>query len=125
MSGGGSRRTSVRVAAALLAGLMVGSAVLTYLSYTAAFTSTDTVTVSSPRAGLVMEKGAKVKYRGIQVGKVTDISYSGNQARLKLAIDSGEMGFIPPTRRCASPETPSSAPNRWNSFRQRRRRPSR
>lgn len=94
MSGGGSRRTSVRVAAALLAGLMVGSAVLTYLSYTAAFTSTDTVTVSSPRAGLVMEKGAKVKYRGIQVGKVTDISYSGNQARLKLAIDSGEMGFI-------------------------------
>lgn len=95
MSGGGSRRTSVRVAAALLAGLMVGSAVLTYLSYTAAFTSTDTVTVSSPRAGLVMEKGAKVKYRGIQVGKVTDISYSGNQARLKLAIDSGEMGFIP------------------------------
>ncbi|MBS2075195.1 hypothetical protein KCQ61_26355, partial [Klebsiella pneumoniae] len=26
---------------------------------------------------------------------VTDISYSGNQARLKLAIDSGEMGFIP------------------------------
>lgn len=94
MSGGGSRRTSVRAAAALLAGLMVGSAVLTYLSYTAAFTSTDTVTVSSPRAGLVMEKGAKVKYRGIQVGKVTDISYSGNQARLKLAIDSGEMGFI-------------------------------
>ncbi len=95
MSDGGSRRSAVRLAAALLAGLMVAFAVLTYLSYTAAFTSTDTVTVASPRAGLVMEKGAKVKYRGIQVGTVEDISYSGNKARLKLAIDSGQMHFIP------------------------------
>ncbi|KZS63290.1 virulence factor Mce family protein [Mycobacterium ostraviense] len=92
---GGSRRTSVRVAAALLAGLLVGSAVLTYLSYTAAFTSTDTVIVSAPRAGLVMEEGAKVKFRGVQVGTVEDITYSGDQARLRLAIRSGEMHFIP------------------------------
>ncbi|BBX94744.1 virulence factor Mce family protein [Mycobacterium lacus] len=91
----GSRRTSVRLAAAVLAGLLVAFAVLTYLSYTAAFTSTDTVTVSAPRAGLVMEQGAKVKYRGIQVGKVTDIRYSGDQARLTLAINSAELGFIP------------------------------
>ncbi|OSC42100.1 virulence factor Mce family protein [Mycobacterium decipiens] len=91
----GSRRTSVRLAAAVLAGLIVGFAVLTYLSYTAAFTSTDTVTLGAPRAGLVMERGAKVKYRGIQVGKVEDISYSGDQARLKLAIYSGDMRFIP------------------------------
>lgn len=115
MSGGGSRRTSVRVAAALLAGLMVGSAVLTYLSYTAAFTSTDTVTVSSPRAGLVMEKGAKVKYRGIQVGKVTDISYSGNQARLKLAIDTpapppNDNGPPPPFTSWMPPGYPPEPP---------------
>jgi phospholipid/cholesterol/gamma-HCH transport system substrate-binding protein len=90
-----SRRTAVRLAAAVLAGLIVAFAVLTYLSYTAAFTSTDTVTVAAPRAGLVMEKGAKVKFRGIQVGKVDNISYAGDQARLTLAIDSGEMHFIP------------------------------
>ena len=95
MASTGSRRTAVRLAAAVLAGLIVAFAVLTYLSYTAAFTSTDTVTVAAPRAGLVMEKGAKVKYRGIQVGKVEDISYAGDQARLTLAIDSGEMHFIP------------------------------
>ncbi|MGO9154098.1 virulence factor Mce family protein [Mycobacterium sp.] len=95
MASTGSRRTAVRLAAAVLAGLIVAFAVLTYLSYTAAFTSTDTVTVAAPRAGLVMEKGAKVKYRGIQVGKVEDISYAGDQARLTLAINSGEMGFIP------------------------------
>jgi phospholipid/cholesterol/gamma-HCH transport system substrate-binding protein len=95
MADTGYRRTSVRLAAALLAGLLVAFAVLTYLSYTAAFTSVDTVTVTSARAGLVMEKGAKVKYRGIQVGQVDDISYSGDQARLKLAIYSNNMHYIP------------------------------
>src|ERR1700758_5498809 len=95
MADGGSRRTHVRLAAALVAGLIVAFAVLTYLSYTAAFSSTDTVTVSAPRAGLVMDKGAKVKYRGIQIGKVTDISYGADQARLTLAVNSDEMRFIP------------------------------
>jgi phospholipid/cholesterol/gamma-HCH transport system substrate-binding protein len=95
MASTGSRRTTVRLAATLLVGLVVAFAVLTYLSYTAAFTSTETVTVEAPRAGLVMENGAKVKYRGIQVGKVDDISYAGDQARLTLAINSGQMHFIP------------------------------
>jgi phospholipid/cholesterol/gamma-HCH transport system substrate-binding protein len=95
MTEGEARRSTVRLAAALLAGLIVAFAALTYFSYTAAFASTDTVTVSAPRAGLVMEKGAKVKYRGIQIGTVEDISYGNDQARLTLAISSDEMGFIP------------------------------
>ena len=95
MSEGDSRRFTVRLAAALLAGLIVAFSVATYLSYTAAFASTDTVVVSAPRAGLVMDKGAKVKFRGIQIGKVTDIDYSGDQARLTLAVNSDDMHFIP------------------------------
>jgi phospholipid/cholesterol/gamma-HCH transport system substrate-binding protein len=95
MAEGGARRSTVRLAAALLASLLVAFAVLTYLSYTAAFASVDTVTVSSPRAGLVMDNGAKVKFRGIQIGKVTDINYAGDQARLTLAINSDDMHFIP------------------------------
>ncbi|MDM4140078.1 MULTISPECIES: MCE family protein [Mycobacterium] len=90
-----TRRTTVRLAAAVLASLMVAFAVLTYLSYTAAFASIDTITVSAPRAGLVMEKGAKVKYRGIQIGKVETIDYSGDQARLTLGINSDDLHFIP------------------------------
>jgi phospholipid/cholesterol/gamma-HCH transport system substrate-binding protein len=95
MAEGGARRSTVRLAAALLASLLVAFAVLTYLSYTAAFASVDTVTVSSPRAGLVMDNGAKVKFRGIQIGKVTDIDYAGDQARLTLAINSDDMRYIP------------------------------
>jgi phospholipid/cholesterol/gamma-HCH transport system substrate-binding protein len=91
----GSTTRNVRIAAAVLAALIAAFAALTYLSYSAAFTATDSVTVTSPRAGLVMEKDAKVKYRGIQIGKVKDIEYVGDQAQLTLAIDSGNMRYIP------------------------------
>ena len=90
-----AKRSHVRIAAAILAAILLAATVFTYLSYTAAFTSTDTVTVTSPRAGLVMESDAKVKYRGIQVGEVKSIEYAGNQAKLTLAINSDEMRYIP------------------------------
>lgn len=78
-----------------MAAIVAAAAVFTYLSYTAAFTSTDTVTVVSPRAGLVMETEAKVKYRGIQIGEVKEIEYAGDRAKLTLAIRSDEMKYIP------------------------------
>lgn len=90
-----SKRSHVRIAAAILAALILVSAILIYLLYTAAFTSTDTVTVTSPRAGLGMAEENKVKYRGIQIGKVKDIEYAGDQAKLTLAIDSSQMRHIP------------------------------
>ncbi len=77
MADGDAKRSHVRIAAAILAALVVAAAVFTYLSYTAAFTPTDKVTIFSPRAGLVMESKAKVKYRGIQVGEVEYIEYTG------------------------------------------------
>ena len=90
-----SRTTYVRIAAAVLAVLLLVFVIFTYLAYTAAFTSTDKVTVTSPRAGLVMESDAKVKYRGIQIGKVKDIAYVGDQAQLTLAIDSNQLRYVP------------------------------
>ncbi|MBB3601702.1 phospholipid/cholesterol/gamma-HCH transport system substrate-binding protein [Mycolicibacterium sp. BK556] len=90
-----SRTAYVRIAAAILATVLVVFVVFTYLAYTAAFTSTDKVIVFSPRAGLVMESDAKVKYRGIQIGKVKDIAYVGDQAKLTLAIDSNQLRYVP------------------------------
>ncbi|MCK0176762.1 MCE family protein [Mycolicibacterium sp. F2034L] len=90
-----SKRSHVRIAAAVLAAILAAATVFTYLSYTAAFTSTDTVTVLSPRAGLVLDTDAKVKYRGIQIGEVKEIEYAGDQAKLTLAIRSDQMGYIP------------------------------
>lgn len=90
-----SRTTAIRIAAAVLAAILVAFSIFTYLAYTAAFTRTDTVTVTSPRAGLVMDKEAKVKYRGIQIGKVEDIAYSGDQAKLTLAINRDQLRYVP------------------------------
>ena len=95
MAGGDAKRSHVRIAAAILAAVVLAATIFTYLSYTAFFTSVDTVTVLSPRAGLVMEQDAKVKYRGVQIGKVKDISYTGDQAKLTLAIDSSQLPYIP------------------------------
>jgi phospholipid/cholesterol/gamma-HCH transport system substrate-binding protein len=95
MANGDAKRSHVRIAASILAAAVVAAVVFTYLSYTAVFTSVDTVTVLSPRAGLVMERDAKVKYRGIQIGKVKDIEYAGDQAKLTLAIDSTQLPYIP------------------------------
>ena len=95
MANSGSQTLHVRIAAAVLATLIVAFVALTYLAYTAAFTSVDKVTVTSPRAGLVMDLDAKVKYRGVQIGKVKNIEYTGDQAKLTLAIDSGQMRYIP------------------------------
>ena len=91
----GAQRTHIRLAEALLASLLAACVVLTYLSYTAAFSSFDTITVTAPRAGLVMDRGGKVKYRGIQIGTVNDISYVDDQAQLTLAVDDGQLKYIP------------------------------
>ena len=95
MADGDAKRSHVRIAAAILAAVVLAAVVFTYLSYTAAFTPTDKVTVLSPRAGLVMETKAKVKYRGVQIGEVESIDYAGDMAKLTLAIRSGEMQYVP------------------------------
>ncbi|HEX2212838.1 MAG TPA: MlaD family protein, partial [Mycobacterium sp.] len=95
MTDGDAKRSHVRIAAAILAVVVLAAVAFTYLSYTAAFTATDKVTVLSPRAGLVMERDAKVKYRGIQVGKVESIEYAGRDAKLTLAINRSDMRYIP------------------------------
>lgn len=60
------------------------------------FTETVPVTVISQRAGLVMNKEAKVKMRGVQVGKVASIqSLPNGQAAIHLAMDPPQLQFIP------------------------------
>lgn len=95
MARAGNERTQRRIAAAVLATLILAAVVFTVLAYSSAFTATDRVVVMAPRAGLVTELDAKVKYRGIQVGKVTDIQYAGDQAKLTLSVDRAQMPYIP------------------------------
>lgn len=60
------------------------------------FTPTVPVTVVSDRAGLVMDPDAKVKMRGVQVGKVASIEdRADGTAVLHLAMDPKQMHLIP------------------------------
>lgn len=91
----GANHLQVRIAAAILAAVLLAAVVFTYLAYNQAFSPTGTVTVTSPRAGLVLDRDAKVKYRGIQIGKVETIDYQGGQAKLTLSIDSNALPYVP------------------------------
>ncbi|OBK47568.1 MCE family protein [Mycobacterium sp. 1081908.1] len=60
------------------------------------FTTSVPVTVVSPRAGLVMNPEAKVKMRGVEVGKVASIDVRPNgEAVLHLAMQPSQMHLIP------------------------------
>jgi phospholipid/cholesterol/gamma-HCH transport system substrate-binding protein len=78
--------------------LVVVFAVLIWLSY-ALFAGTlrseVPVTLTSERAGLVMETNAKVKLRGVQVGRVSAIAGGKEPVSLKLVIDSDQIKNIP------------------------------
>ena len=53
------------------------------------------VTLTSQRAGLVMESGAKVKMRGVQVGRVAGIEGGNQPVRLKLELFPDQIKYIP------------------------------
>jgi phospholipid/cholesterol/gamma-HCH transport system substrate-binding protein len=59
------------------------------------FTPYTPVTLTSDRAGLVMEVGAKVKLRGVQVGEVGAVNGGNGPIRLKLNIFPDQTKFIP------------------------------
>ncbi|QZT63954.1 MCE family protein [Mycolicibacterium austroafricanum] len=80
------------------AGLFTAIAVFVAVC-TAAFTGTFhnylPVTVTSDRTGLVMESGAKVKMRGVEVGRVAGVTGGSEHVSLKLELYPDQVGMIP------------------------------
>ncbi|MDA4110663.1 MCE-family protein MCE3A [Mycobacterium holsaticum DSM 44478] len=64
-------------------------------AFNRSFTPTVPVTLTSERAGLVMEPYAKVKMRGVQVGRVAMISGASDAVTLRLEIDPDQVKYIP------------------------------
>lgn len=68
----------------------------TVASFTGAYKARIPVTLTADRAGLVMEIGAKVKLRGVQVGEVAQIAADAEGVpELKLEIDRDQVRYIP------------------------------
>lgn len=64
-------------------------------SFEGALSSAVPITLTSDRAGLVMEPNAKVKMRGVQVGHVETVSAGPGNVSLRLSIDASQIPHIP------------------------------
>jgi phospholipid/cholesterol/gamma-HCH transport system substrate-binding protein len=68
---------------------------LTSAFYNRAFSHPLKVTLTTPRIGLVMDPGNKVKYRGVEIGRVADVRRKGAGAELILELDRDLAARIP------------------------------
>ena len=67
----------------------------TTAAFAGTFRSYLPVTLTSDRAGLVLETNAKVMLRGVQVGRVSQIGSGRDEAKLRLEIDPDQIRYIP------------------------------
>lgn len=60
-----------------------------YGQFRGSFTAKTQLTMIAPRAGLVLDRGAKVTYNGVQIGRVSDISEVASDGRpaARLTLD--------------------------------------
>jgi phospholipid/cholesterol/gamma-HCH transport system substrate-binding protein len=83
-------------------GLLVACAVvlaLTYAQFRGDFTTKTRLTMLAARAGLVMDRGSKVTYNGVEIGRVADISevdhHGEPAAKFTLDVNPRYLGLIP------------------------------
>jgi phospholipid/cholesterol/gamma-HCH transport system substrate-binding protein len=79
----------------MLVAALTAIAVVCTAFFAGTFRSYDAVTLTSDRAGLVMESGARVKMRGVDIGRVGTIRAASGPVRLTLEIAPGQMRYIP------------------------------
>ncbi|MCX2934001.1 MCE family protein [Mycobacterium sp. CVI_P3] len=75
--------------------VIIAIVVICVALFVGAFNSNVPVTLASERSGLVMESGAKVKLRGVEVGRVAGIDGGAQPVSLKLEIFPDQVRYIP------------------------------
>ena len=76
--------------------VIIGIVAMTALLFNGTLRTVVPLTLVSDRAGLVMEPGAKVKLRGVEIGQVGSIGTDlANRATLNLKIDPKPFRFLP------------------------------
>jgi phospholipid/cholesterol/gamma-HCH transport system substrate-binding protein len=79
----------------ILFAVVAASIFSTSALFAGSFNSYVPVTLTSERAGLVMESGGKVKFRGVQVGRVATIEGGKEPVSVKLDIFPDQVKYIP------------------------------
>ena len=81
--------------AAILLIVIVGFVSGTAAIFGGVFKSYIPVTLTAERSGLVMEVNARVKMRGVEVGRVKDVNANHGTAELQLEIYPDQIQYIP------------------------------
>ena len=84
-----------KIAALVMVGILVGIIALASGQFLGWFSSTTKVTLFAPRAGLVMNPDARVKLRGVEVGRVGSVTTDGDRARIELDMQTDQLKFVP------------------------------
>ncbi|MBU3061137.1 MCE family protein [Nocardia sp. NEAU-G5] len=92
---GGGRGFGIKLAGVAFVLSLAAVVAIALTMFVGGFTSTEAIYVDAPRAGLVMDKDAKVKMRGVEIGTVQSITYTGDGARLQLAITPDQLKLVP------------------------------
>ncbi|HWU33368.1 MAG TPA: MCE family protein [Marmoricola sp.] len=89
--------TSIRYQAigATFIALVIGGVWLVVAVFNQQLTPGRTITLEASRAGLMMDPGAGVVLRGVQIGRVTSVRSSSAGARLELSITPKYLALIP------------------------------
>nr|WP_067647732.1 MCE family protein [Nocardia harenae] len=79
--------------------LLVAVAAVALTMFVGGFTPVAAVTVEAPRSGLVLDPDAKVRVRGVEIGRVTAVDTTGEDARISLALDPDQLHMVPSNAR--------------------------
>ncbi|MEV0298980.1 MCE family protein [Nocardia sp. NPDC050710] len=74
---------------------MVAMVAVAMVMFFGGFTPTSTVLVEAPRSGLVLDTDAKVKVRGVEIGRVASVDLTPEGAQLRLAVDPDMLKLVP------------------------------
>jgi phospholipid/cholesterol/gamma-HCH transport system substrate-binding protein len=91
----GESRIPLAVWTLILFAVIGGLIAVTSAMFAGTLKSYVPITLTSERAGLVMEDGAKVKLRGVQVGEVRSVEGGPGAVTLKLDIYPDQVEHIP------------------------------
>ena len=92
-------RPPYKTAGAIFLAIVAAITAFIYLEFRGALDGKTQLTLLSPRAGLVVEPGAKVTYNGVQIGRVSRIGMTDERgapmAKLTLDVKPGYIEYIP------------------------------
>jgi phospholipid/cholesterol/gamma-HCH transport system substrate-binding protein len=81
--------------ATILVVVIVGVFVLSAALFNRSFNSRVPVSLTSDRAGVMLEPGSKVKLRGVDVGQVASLKGNKNNVGVELELDPAQLKYIP------------------------------